>query len=90
MKEQTGNRVKLGAFVLVAITCLILGLYYIGSKKNIFHSTIKVSADFNNADGLMSGNNVCFNGINVGMVTKVSSISDSTIKVEFTVDKEET
>ncbi len=90
MKEQTGNRVMLGAFVLVAITCLILGLYYIGSKKNIFHSTINVSANFNNADGLMNGNNVCFNGINVGMVTKVSAISDSAVKVEFTIDKGET
>ena len=88
MKEQKVNRVKLGAFVLVATTSLILGLYYIGSKKNIFHSTINVSADFNNVGGILPGNNVRFNGINVGTVFKVYAISDTAIKVEFTVDKD--
>lgn len=90
MKEQTSNKAKLGAFVLIATTFLILGLYYIGSKKNIFHSTISVSAGFNDVGGLMPGNNVRFNGINVGTVTKVYAVSDSTIKVEFTIDEEAT
>jgi len=35
----------------------------------------------------MPGNNVQFNGINVGTVSKVYAISDTTIKVEFTIDK---
>jgi phospholipid/cholesterol/gamma-HCH transport system substrate-binding protein len=87
MKEQIVNRAKLGAFVLIATTFLILGLYYIGSKKNIFHSTINVSADFNNVGGLMPGNNVRFNGINVGTVSKVYAISDTAIKAEFTIDE---
>lgn len=90
MKEQIINRTKLGAFVLVATTCLIVGLYYIGSKKNIFHATIDVSANFNNVNGLMPGNNVCFNGINVGTVSKVYSIADTLIKVEFTIDEKST
>ncbi|MGZ6523194.1 MAG: MlaD family protein, partial [Bacteroidia bacterium] len=86
MKEQLINKAKLGAFVLIATTFLILGLYYIGSKKNIFHSTIKVSSDFNNVGGLMPGNNVRFNGINVGTVTKVYAVADTSIKVEYTID----
>jgi phospholipid/cholesterol/gamma-HCH transport system substrate-binding protein len=90
MKEQSVNRVKLGTFVLVAITCLILGLYFIGSKKNIFHSTINVSANFANVGGLLQGNNVRFNGINIGTVSKVYPVSDTAIKVEFTIDKETT
>ena len=48
MKEQFVNNTKLGAFVLLGTLCLILGLYYIGSKRNFFSSTIEVSADFNN------------------------------------------
>ena len=90
MKEQSAKIMKLGAFVIVAIACLILGLYYIGSKRNIFHTTINVSAVFNNVSGLMQGNNVQFNGINVGTVSKVYAISDTTIKVEFTIDKNST
>jgi phospholipid/cholesterol/gamma-HCH transport system substrate-binding protein len=87
MKEQKLSTIKLGAFVLIATTCLLLGLYYMGSKKNIFHSSISVSANFNNVGGLLAGNNVRFNGINVGTISKIYAISDTTIKVEFTIDE---
>lgn len=86
MKDQTLKLVRLGAFVLVGTVCLILGLYYIGSQKNIFHSSITVSSDFSDVDGLMKGNNVRFNGINVGTISKVYAIADTAIKVEFTID----
>lgn len=87
MKEQSTNKGKLGAFVLIATASLVLGLYYIGSKRNIFHSTIDVSANFNNVGGLLPGNNVRFNGINVGTISKVYSVSDTAIRVEFTIDE---
>ncbi len=90
MKEQTLNRAKLGAFVLIATTFLIIGLYFIGSKKNIFHSSISVSANFSNIGGLIQGNNVRFNGINVGVVSNVYPIADTAIKVEFTIDQSST
>ncbi|MBS1637524.1 MAG: MCE family protein [Bacteroidetes bacterium] len=90
MKEQSMNRVKLGAFVLIATLLLILGLYYIGSKKNIFHSTISVKASFNNVGGLLPGNNVRFNGINVGTISKVYAVADSLICVDFKIDKDVT
>ncbi len=87
MEETAKNNLKLGVFVLVATSCLVLGLYFIGSKRNIFHSKIQVSAVFNNINGLIPGNNVQFNGINVGTVSKVYAIADTAIKVEFTIDE---
>jgi phospholipid/cholesterol/gamma-HCH transport system substrate-binding protein len=90
MEEQSAKRLRLGIFVLVATTCLILGLYFIGSKRNIFHSKIHVGAVFNNISGLIPGNNVQFNGINVGTVLKTYAIADTAIKVEFTIDKKVT
>jgi phospholipid/cholesterol/gamma-HCH transport system substrate-binding protein len=87
MEEQSAKRLKLGIFVIAATTCLILGLYFIGSKRNIFHSKIHVSAVFNNISGLIPGNNVQFNGINVGTVSKAYAIADTAIKVEFTIDE---
>lgn len=84
------NRIKLGFFVLMGVTFLILGLYFIGSKRNIFHSSIKVSAVFNDVNGLISGNNVRFNGINVGIVSKLTVVSDTSVKVDFTIDKKVT
>src|ERR1035437_2401863 len=90
MSTQSNYKLKLGAFVMTAIVLFILALYYIGSKKNIFHTTINVSATFNNVNGLLSGNNVRFNGINVGTVSKVYAIADTIIKVEFTIDEDVT
>lgn len=87
MEQESSNKAKLGAFVLIGTMFLILGLYYIGSKKNIFSSTITVSSNFNNVEGLMPGNNVRFNGINVGTVSKVYPVTDTAIKVEFTIDQ---
>lgn len=88
MKKQLFNNIRLGLFILAGSISLVLGLYYIGSNKNIFSSSIKVKADFNFVGGLMPGNNVRFNGINVGTVTDVYPISDTAIRVEFTIDDE--
>jgi len=90
MIEEVTNRAKLGVFVLIATACLLVGLYFIGSKKNMFSSTINVSSTFSNVGGLMSGNNVRYNGINVGTVSKVYAIADTIIKVEFTINEEST
>ncbi len=90
MNTQSENRIKLGVFVLIATLFLILGLYNIGSKKNFFSSKINVSAKFDDILGLLPGNNVRFNGINIGTVSKVYAISDSIIKVEFTINEDET
>lgn len=87
MEEQSTKKIRLGVFVIIATTCLILGLYFIGSKRNIFTSKIKVSALFSDINGLMPGNNVQFNGINVGTVSKVQATSDTAISVEYTIDK---
>ena len=87
MKTQSTNKIKLGIFVIVTTLFLVIGLYYIGSKKNIFHSTITITSFFNDVNGLMSGNNVRFNGINIGTVSKVYPVNDTTIKVEYAINE---
>lgn len=86
MKEETVNRTKLGLFILIGTLLLIMGLYYMGKQKNIFHKSIAVSTNFNNVNGLVPGNNVRFNGFNVGSVSKLISVSDTVVKVVFTID----
>ncbi|MES2679489.1 MAG: MlaD family protein, partial [Bacteroidota bacterium] len=88
MKEESTNKIKLGLFILTGTVLLVLGLYYIGSQKNIFHKTITVSAYFNNVSGLVPGNNVRFNGINAGTVSGLMNVSDTLVKVEFSIDEE--
>jgi phospholipid/cholesterol/gamma-HCH transport system substrate-binding protein len=72
------NRVRLGGFVLTALSLLIVALYYIGSKKNIFRPVINISAEFNNTEGLIPGNNVRFNGIDAGTVSRIYPVAGYT------------
>lgn len=85
IKRLISQRIRLGLFVLTGTLALVLGLYYVGSQRNIFHATIRVCADFKNVDGLMPGNNVRFNGVDVGTVLDIEPNSDTTVHVEFSV-----
>lgn len=85
MIKDLSRYVKLGIFVFAATLFFIIVMYFIGSKRNLFSSTITVYAKFNNAEGLMSGNAVRFSGINIGTVESVGIINDSTIEVKMVI-----
>ena len=87
MGKESGNNIRLGLFVLVGTLFIIIGMYFIGSKQNLFSSTFKLYADFKNVNGLMDGNNVRFNGINVGTVESIKIINDTTLRVTMIIKK---
>jgi phospholipid/cholesterol/gamma-HCH transport system substrate-binding protein len=88
MQKQTSQRVRLGLFVLAGTTALVLGLYFVGQQRSIFHASVKVHSDFKTIDGLMPGNNVRFNGYDVGAVTSLEPAADSVIRVTYTIDED--
>lgn len=90
MFKDLSRNVKLGVFVFTGTLFFIVLLYFIGSKRNLFSSTLRVSAKFYNADGLMSGNSVRFAGINIGTVESVEIINDSTILVQMVIQNKAT
>lgn len=85
-KEFTRN-IRLGIFVLAGMVFIIIMLYLIGSKQNLFGSNFRISAQFYTVNGLMEGNNVRFAGIDVGTVEKVEIISDSTVNVVMLIEE---
>src|SRR5438093_483619 len=87
MNKEANNHLKLGIFVAIGTTLLIIVLYLIGGKRNVFSSNINVSAVFYNVNGLMAGNNVRYAGINVGTVDKVVIENDSSVKVYMLIEK---
>ena len=60
---------------------LLIGIFLIGKKQNMFGDTFHIYGVFNNVGGLQEGNNIRFAGINVGTVETISIISDSLIRV---------
>lgn len=88
MAKQNTNHLKLGVFVTAGLVLLIIGIYNVGSRQSMFAETIQLSAVFGNVQGLQSGNNVRFNGINVGNVSSIEFKSDTSIQVNFEINIE--
>lgn len=86
MAAQDSKNIRLGIFVIIGTALLIGALYIIGSKQNLFGSTFKISASFNNVNGLMKGNNVRFAGINIGTVESVEISTDSSVNVVMIIE----
>jgi phospholipid/cholesterol/gamma-HCH transport system substrate-binding protein len=86
MAKRVVNNVKLGTFVLGGLLFLVLLLYMIGKDKSLFGSTYVLKARFENTQGLVTGNNVRFSGIQSGTVKKVEILNDTVIEVTMVIN----
>jgi len=87
MKKSAPEKIKLGMFVVVGTLLLISALYFIGNRQNLFTQNIKIYSYFRNVNGLQTGNNVRYSGINVGTVSKTDILSDTLIRVEMLIEE---
>jgi phospholipid/cholesterol/gamma-HCH transport system substrate-binding protein len=87
MKTGTGNKIKLGIFVTSGVLIFIVAIYFLGQRQQLFNNTFRISSLFKDANGLAVGNNVRFDGINVGTVDKIQITSDTSVKVEMVIDE---
>lgn len=87
MKKNTGNKIKLGIFVSVGIVLFITGIYFIGDRNQLFSTTFTIKGVFKNVNGLKIGNNVQFSGINVGTVSNIKIISDTSVEIEMAIEE---
>ncbi|HTC00933.1 MAG TPA: MlaD family protein [Ferruginibacter sp.] len=88
MKKERSYKWKLGMFVTVGLLIFIVTIYLVGKQKNLFGSTFKLRTVFRSVSGLQEGNNVRFDGINVGTVDNIQIMSDTTVAVEIIVQKD--
>ncbi len=83
--EKASSKIKLGIFVLTGTILLIITLYLIGTKQNLFNKTISVYVRFSNVGGLIAGNNVRFAGIAIGTVKDVRIENDTVVLVQMVI-----
>ncbi len=81
------NNVKLGLLITGGIVLLFAGLFYVGRQQNLFTNVHYLNAYFNDVRGLQEGNNVRYSGIDVGTVDDIKIISDTLVKVRFSIRK---
>lgn len=81
MERTVKENIRLGIFVILGTLFLLVGAYLIGDRQNLFGDTFELHAIFKNVNGLQTGNNVRYSGINVGTVTRITMENDTTIRV---------
>ncbi|OOQ61334.1 MlaD family protein [Mucilaginibacter pedocola] len=87
MKTTSSQKIKIGVFTIIGFVILLLGVFFIGNQKSLFNSTFRVYGMFKNVNGLTVGNNVRFAGINVGVVESINIVTDSSVRVDLSLNK---
>ena len=87
MNETLNKRaVLVGLFVLLGLAFLITGILIIGNLRETFKQKIRVTALFEDVNGLQVGSNVWFSGVKIGTVSDLEFYGKSKVKVVFKIE----
>ncbi|EPR65294.1 MlaD family protein [Cyclobacterium qasimii] len=86
MGKSNSYKAKVGLFVVIGTVLLIAILYFVGMRQHIFSSNIQLYSIFENVNGLQTGNNVRYSGIDVGTVSKIEMIDERNIRIQLMVE----
>ncbi len=73
---------KLGIFIFIGSTLLVIGIFMLGNKEALFKPTFTVKAYFHNVEGLRSGSPVKLSGIDAGAVQDIKVVGDTVSLIE--------
>jgi phospholipid/cholesterol/gamma-HCH transport system substrate-binding protein len=88
MEKKLEHTTKLGLFVAIGLALFVITVYLVGKQKNVFGSNFHLKSRFKTVSGLKIGNNVRFSGINIGTVSDIEMINDTSVMVDLLVKKE--
>ncbi|NMB82649.1 MAG: MCE family protein [Ignavibacteria bacterium] len=80
LKQLEGAR--LGIFIFIGTVLLVISIFLLGSKEKLFTRTIEVKAYFNQIEGLKTGAPVRLSGYDIGSVSGISLVDETTGNVE--------
>ncbi|MCZ6702384.1 MAG: MlaD family protein [Ignavibacteria bacterium] len=76
---------KLGIFIFLGSSLLVLGIFLLGNKEALFKSTFTVKAYFQNVEGLRNGAPVRLSGVDVGAVKGIKIIGEKASIIEVSM-----
>lgn len=88
MRSKQRRSLIVGVFITLGLIIFITAIYLVGTKENIFGSTIEVSAIFKDAKGVREGDRVRLSGIDIGTVKRIGFLSDNRVIVQMSLDAE--
>jgi phospholipid/cholesterol/gamma-HCH transport system substrate-binding protein len=90
MEPQVGRRFRVGIVVLIGLVAVMIGVFMVGRRANLFKKKWPYETRFESAVGLVAGNPVRLNGVTVGNVLEVvlsPDPADRTVRVVYDVDR---
>jgi phospholipid/cholesterol/gamma-HCH transport system substrate-binding protein len=87
-QTYVGRRFRVGLVVLIALFAMMIGIFMIGQRANLFRKKFPYETRFDSAAGLIAGNVVSLNGVVVGNVQEVNlsgDPADRTVRVVYDV-----
>lgn len=88
MKNRFRKNLIVGLFVTLALVILITTIYLVGTKENIFGSTVTVSAIFEDVKGLRAGDKVRLSGIDIGTVGNLWFQDDNRVIIQMNLEEQ--
>jgi phospholipid/cholesterol/gamma-HCH transport system substrate-binding protein len=79
---------RLGIFIVATLLIFAAGVFWIGEKQYLFHSTYRLQAEFQNVAGLNGGAEVRVGGIHEGTVRQIQLPMKPNEKVRVLMDME--
>ncbi len=90
MRPTRRSNIRLGIYIVSGVLLFIVVIYLIGSRQHLFQRNVKITATFTDVKGLRVGANVRFTGIDVGTVSKMTILSDISVKIEMSINEKVT
>jgi phospholipid/cholesterol/gamma-HCH transport system substrate-binding protein len=88
MNESSNKRIiVVGLFIFFGLLFLLAGILTIGNLRDTFTKKMKLTAFFDDVNGLQSGSNIWFSGVKVGTVKKVLFYGESKVEVILNLDE---
>ncbi len=87
-RDRNKRVFRVGLFTLIGLIILLIAVFVLGDKQQLFSSTFSVYTTFKTVQGLKSGAGVTLNGIKIGTVSGVELRKDTTtyVRVDMMID----
>src|SRR3954471_12815253 len=79
--------VIVGLFVTIGLLIFLVGIFTLGGQKKAFVPTVRITAVFNDVNGLQKGDNVWFSGVKVGTVKTIDFDGSAKIRVTMQIER---
>lgn len=86
--EEAKRHVIVGIFIFLGLIILAVGIFTLGGQKKTFVKSIRISATFDDIEGLKQGNNVWFLGVKIGTIQNISFSGINDVEVIMNIEKE--